>query len=356
MDFTASVFEEAAPGRNLFVGVDVAPGSLGALADTRVEYVIGGADDERLMSLIAESEVAVFHNTTTTIARFLATAPSSVLRVWSGWGGDYYGTAISSDAGLLGPATRHLVHSELRPTFWAGRAIHALRFGPQLRAAARAADVFSAPIPGDQAVFRRRFPQFQGVYSQLNYASVEDSISIGERRSLGADLLVGNSAAPTNNHLEVLQLLALQDLDGRRVLVPLSYGNQGYAQSVIREGRRLLGDSFVPITRMMPLSEYNELLWECGVVLTGAQRQAGLGNILRAVWQGAHLVLDRHNPVVDYLRDGGVPVTLLDDIPVSGLPVGPLSEADLAARRAFLNDNWGRARVLDNIRTLVDQK
>ena len=355
VEFTAAAFEEAAPGSNTFVGVDVATDQLRVPQTVRVEGVTSSsAGVKRLEALIAQSRIAVFHVVTPKIAGALASAPSSVLRVWSGWGGDYYGTTFDGSAGLLGPATRRLVNSARRPTHWAGRAVHTLRFGSALHAAARATDVFSAPVPEDLDVFRRRFPRFHGHYNQLNYVSVEDSLATGLDRAVGPDILVGNSAAPANNHLEVLELLARQDLSDRRVLVPLSYGDQRYAASIVSAGARLLGDRFVPITEFLPLDAYNELLADCGIVLMGSRRQMGLGNILRAIWQGAQLVLDRRNPIVGYLRERGVNVSLLDDVSAGGLPRKPLSTAQVAANRAFLDEYWGRATVIRNIKALID--
>lgn len=355
MEFTAAAFEEVAPGGNLFVGVDVAPNDLHVRQTAHVEGVTTDrAGMARLTELIVQSRIVIFHSVTPKVTRALASAPSNVLRVWSGWGWDYYGTTFNGSAGLLGPTTRRLVNRTLGPTAWVSRAIYTLRSGPVLHAAARATDVFSAPIPEDLSVFRRRFPEFHGRYSQLNYVSVEDSIATGLDRAVGSDILVGNSAAPANNHLEVLELLARQDLSDRRVLVPLSYGNQGYAASIISAGTKLLGDHFVPITEFLPLGTYNELLADCGIVLMGSRRQMALGNILRAVWQGAHLALDRQNPVVGYLRERGVNVMLLDEVPTVGLPREPLPTAQLTANRAFLDEYWGRATVIRNIKALID--
>lgn len=355
MEFTATAFEEVAPGDNVFVGVGVAPNELHVPRTARVEGVAADrAGMQRLAQLIAQSRIVIFHAVTHKVARALASAPPSVLRVWSGWGWDYYGTTFNGSRGLLGPTTRRLVNRTLGPTAGVSRAIYTLRFGPVLHAAARATDVFSAPIPDDLTVFRRRFPEFQGRYSQLNYVGLETSIATGVDRAPGPDILVGNSAAPANNNLEVLELLARQDLSGRRVLVPLSYGDPRHAASVMRAGSELLGERFVPITEFMPLGEYNEVLADCGIVVMGARRQMALGNILRAVWQGARVVLDRRNPIVSYLRRHGVDVVLLEDLATAGLPTEPLPMSQLAANRAFLSEYWGRATVIRNIKTLID--
>jgi hypothetical protein len=355
MGSTSAAFEEAAPGCNTFAGVDFAVDELDVPATARVEGVTGDrAGMKRLREMIAQSRITIFHSVTAKVAAAMSSAPPSVLRVWSGWGGDYYGSTFDSSAGLLGPATRRLVNSGLRPTYWAGQILNTLRYGPLLHAAARAADVFSAPIPEDLEVFRRRFPGFRGRYSQLNYVTVEDSIATGPDRSLGRDILLGNSASPTNNHLELFELLANEGLDGRRVLAPLSYGDPRHAAMIERAGRELLGDSFVPLTGFLPLEAYHELIANCGISMFGSRRQEAIGTILRALWQGAHLVLDRRNPVVRYLRDRGVSVMLLDEVASVGLPSQPPSAALVAANRAFLDQHWSRRAVVRNIRQLID--
>lgn len=354
METTGWAFETAAPGSNTFVavGFDPAPVSVPASAS-----VVGVAHDaaglKQLSSMIANSRVAIFHNVSPRIAGALGSAPASVLRVWSGWGGDYYGSTFDAYAGQLAPMTRKVVHGAVRPTFWIGRALRALRVGPVLRAAAGASDVFSAPVEEDLAVFQRRFPEFRGRYSQLNYVTVEDSIAKGGRRPLGDDILLGNSASPSNNHLDVLASLAAQNLGGRRVVTPLSYGDAEYAKVVVRRGRELLGEGFVPVTDFLPLDQYNELLAECGIVILGHRRQEGLGNVLRAIWQGAHLVLNGANPVGAHLRSRGVDVGLIEELAARGLPSGAVPDVQIEARERYLDANWSRHAVLRNVEALL---
>lgn len=355
INFIASVFEEVAPGDNTFAVVNVAPDKIHVPETARVESFSNSRESmEALSALIAKSRVAIFHSVTPGIAKTLASAPSSVLRVWSGWGGDYYGCAFDPDAGVLGASTRRLLNSTVRPTFYASRVVFAVRYGRRLRAAAHAADVFSAPVPADLEVFRSRFSGFSGRYSQLNYVSVEDTIASEVTQPLGLDILVGNSAAPANNHVEVFELLSRQDLSGRRVVVPLSYGNPFYAARVLRAGQEMLGGHFVPITEFLPLEAYNELLAQCGIVIMGSHRQMALGNILRAVWQGAQVVLDHRNPIFGYLRERGASAMLLEDIAAEGLPTEALSAKQVAANHAFLDEYWSRSAVIRNVRALID--
>jgi hypothetical protein len=347
-------FEQAAPARNTFVGFGVAEQDIHVPSTAEVVSLpIDANGRSRLDALVAASGIAIFHRVSLHVAPSLAAAPASTLRVWSGWGADYYGTAVDNSAGLLGPETRRLVRKPFRPIHAAYRVGRAIQLRQDLRKTAAATDVFSAPVPEDEAVFRHRFPTFRGRYGQLNYATVEDSVATGARTALGPDILLGNSAAASNNHVDVLRILADRGLEGRKVIVPLSYGDREYAARVAEAGRSLLGSDFIPLTDFLPLEKYNELLSQCGTVIMGHRRQQGIGNLLRAIWQGAAIVLDRRNPVAQHLRANGVAITFLDEVPQSGLPTSSISQAQAMARQQYLDREWSRRAVLRNVENLI---
>ncbi len=353
-EFVCSNFEEVAPGANIFVCVGFDPDRLPALTDVRVEAVPGGrAGHGPLNSLVAESDIAIFHSVTIKTAAALASVPNDVLRVWSGWGWDYYGSTSDPLKGQLGPLTRRWAKGETPVAKSPWKRALTVRSAQTLHAAARSADVFSAPIPEDFEVFRRRFRGFQGRYGQLNYLSVEDTLRVGPDQVTGSDILLGNSASATNNHFEVLGTLATTSLGDSRVIVPLSYGDPQYKAAVIDFGRELLGDKFFPLLEPLPLDQYHALMAGCRVVVMGHWRQQGVGNVLRAVWQGAHIVLDPRNPVSGYLRARGIAVYSLGDVDLAQLATEPAPASQVEAHREVLVEHWGRETVLRNIRDLI---
>jgi len=295
----------------------------------------------------------VFHSLNPFWSQLIRRAPASVMTVWSGWGGDYYGPITSRRWGLLGPRTAQFERSRFSVV---GKAVRWRRewiFTRTMGAAARSVDVFSAPIPEDLAVFTRRYRGFRGRYSQLNYASVEDTFATGSRTVSGDDILLGNSATLPNNHLDVLESLAELDLGGRRVIAPLSYGDASYGELVSRRGSDLLGASFVPLRDFLPLEEYRELIAGCGVVVMGHRRQQGIGNVAGAMWSGAHVFLDPANPLLSFFRSRGGVVGTLPELLRDGLPARRLDEASVSANRDVLQGFWGREVVIDNIRSLL---
>jgi len=355
LPFVASVFEEAAPSRNRFL--IYGDNHVSAPLAVRLKHIAGDdtdADVDRTLADVSGAAALIVHGMSTFSARVLARTPPSMLRVWSGWGGEYAGSALDPMSGLLGRATARLVHRGRGPVERLSAAHSARYVDRLLRAAARSTDVFSAPVPTDFAVFRRRFRGFAGRYHQLNYASVEDTYGTPPDRATGDDILVGNSATPENNHIELFQLLAEVGVGARRVVVPLSYGDAAYADDVVAVGRELLGDAIIAVRSYLPLEEYNELLARCGTVVMGHHRQQALGNVARAVWQGASLFLDRRSPILAYLRAQGISSRPLEELRRDGLP-SARNDADVIADRRIARKLWGRDVVVDNVRALIDE-
>ncbi len=355
--FVVSLFEEVRPGQNSFLvlsdstGID--PRSVGAAS---VEAIGTGPEgQERVRELLSETGLLIAHSMNTFSAEMFATAPSHVVRVWSGWGGDYYGNARDASAGLLGMRSRLLTMKSRDWRQWA-ESVYATRWLNELYStAAASAQYFSAPVPTDQPVFARRFPSFRGEYHQLHYASVENAYSLPPDRVRGDDILVGNSATPENNHLEVFAILRSVGVGSRRVIAPLSYGAPRYARDVEAAGRRSFGEQFVALREFMPLDEYSALLARCGTVIMGHRRQQGLGNIVRAVWQGAHVYLDNRNPISQYLRELGISVETLQSLRSRGLPEESRTDSEWLADRVVAQSVWGRAVALSSVRSLVER-
>lgn len=99
-------------------------------------------------------------------------------------------------------------------------------------------------------------------------------------------ILLGNSADPSNEHLEVLQKLAQFKDQNIKVITPLSYGNKEYAQQIILEGKKQLGGKFQPLTDFMPFDEYLKILAEVDVAIFNHKRQQAMGNTITLLGLG----------------------------------------------------------------------
>ncbi len=93
-------------------------------------------------------------------------------------------------------------------------------------------------------------------------------------------ILLGNSANPSNNHIEVLNELKKINSKDFGVIVPLSYGRiNSYVDVIIKKGKELLGDKFIPITEYIQSEDYFEILKQVDVAIFNHNRQQARGNI-----------------------------------------------------------------------------
>lgn len=93
-------------------------------------------------------------------------------------------------------------------------------------------------------------------------------------------ILLGNSADPTNNHIEALQKISCYKDHEIEVIAPLSYGKKEYSNSVILEGKKILGGKFRAITDFIPFPKYLELLSNVNIAVFNHNRQQAMGNTI----------------------------------------------------------------------------
>jgi dTDP-N-acetylfucosamine:lipid II N-acetylfucosaminyltransferase len=147
-------------------------------------------------------------------------------------------------------------------------------------------------IPGDVELVRKWYGA-QGEYHEcLMYLSnvidqqiLQDVENAGEVHS-GLNILIGNSADSSNNHIESLEKLLPYREQDVRVYVPLSYGDQAYASKVIEQGEAWFGHNFFPITSLMPFDQYLGLLSSMDIAIFNHKRQQAMGNTITLLGLG----------------------------------------------------------------------
>lgn len=314
---------------------------------------------------LAWCDCLVVHYAEGLAAIMMLRTPPRVTLVWSGWGADYYPLMQTGEQALLADDTRKLV-SGMRAG-WGCRAIAAtakrlldaakwrVLERPLLLAASGRADFFSAPIPDDFHLLRNALgDRFRARYLQLSYGTVEETFKPGPESVTGRNILLGNSATPSNNHAEILKLLATHDLGDRRVVVPLSYGDPVYRDAIVSLGKELLGERFQPVLEFLPLPDYNALIARCSAAIMNHRRQQGLGNAGAMLYKGARVFFDENSVAYRFFKSRGAYVesTSLLAEPAPSL-FEPLPEDQRLRNRAILEGLWGHDVVMENARTFL---
>ncbi|MDD2509394.1 MAG: TDP-N-acetylfucosamine:lipid II N-acetylfucosaminyltransferase [Aliarcobacter sp.] len=132
------------------------------------------------------------------------------------------------------------------------------------------------------------------------------------------NIQLGNSADPSNNHIDVLSKLIKYKDENIKIFTPLSYGDQVYAQDVIKKGKELFGDKFVALTEFMPFEKYLEFLGQIDIAIFAHKRQQAMGNTITLLGLGKKV----------YMRSDITPWQLFDSLDVKVYDVANI-EIDL---------------------------
>jgi dTDP-N-acetylfucosamine:lipid II N-acetylfucosaminyltransferase len=310
----------------------------------------------------------------------LAKVPRHVPIVWFGWGRDYY-HLICGRHHLFRPCTLDFLRRSRRDQPRLSRAEQLLMVVERTagQRAASAGDrlhqfwqqlrdpicndrrllsrvrYFVPVISDDWDLIEARHTWFKPEVIQWNYPCLEEVIEQVDEcgGTSGDNVMLGNSATPENNHLDVLPELSPLMQNGGRILCPLSYGDAAYGDMVAGEGHRLYGSRFTAIREFLPLIDYLAILRSCSTVVMPHLRQQAMGNIFMMLYAGAHVVMDSRNPAFRFLRRMGLPVAELSDLRT------PLRKrataAQLSSVRRVLRDNFGRAACLKRTAVLLSQ-
>lgn len=159
----------------------------------------------------------------------------------------------------------------------------------------------------------------------------------------GLNVLVGNSADPSNNHLEVLKTLLPYKDKNINIYVPLSYGDEAHAKMVMEQGEKWFGDTFFPLTTFMKFEKYIGFLKSIDVAVFNHKRQQAMGNTITLLGLGATVYM--RNDVSQWHLFKGLNIKIFD-----------LSDFDMSVMRCEDVEN-NKLEVLRffNRKKLVDQ-
>ena len=169
----------------------------------------------------------------------------------------------------------------------------------------------------------------QQIKGELFWSAVPKrySASVFSCFPVAQNILVGNSATPTNNHIDVLSILKNMPKAGT-IIVPMSYGNGLYRDFV----KSYINNSFdVDAVRVldtfMPLDEYNTLVKTCSHAIFGNMRQQAVGNIHLCLKSGVKVFFYKDSILYKQFKElcGFYVYTIEDDLNEEELST-PLSE------------------------------
>ncbi|MDQ7985757.1 TDP-N-acetylfucosamine:lipid II N-acetylfucosaminyltransferase [Pseudomonas sp. G34] len=165
----------------------------------------------------------------------------------------------------------------------------------------------------------------------------------------GINIQIGNSADSSNNHLEILEMLAPFCGEDIAIYAPLSYGNEEYARSVIRAGKEKFGDKFKPLTEFMPVDQYLEFLGRVDIAIFNHRRQQAMGNIITLLGLGKKV----------YMRSDITPWSMFKKIGVkvydiSGLELVAMDDYFAKSNSAMIESVFSKEKMVHQLKKIFE--
>lgn len=361
------IFEKTFPGSNIFLIVK--PPS-----NPPLKYV----KEEKNFEMIVQSknsidwildkskgfDVMVFHGYDQLKAQLFLKDQNKKKYLWLLWGAEVYNESLLNNS-FLGKKTEILSTNLLKLGFKARvvenlkniyRTIRYRGFSDNVQVNISEA-IYNTPNMGilyseefdyfkENNVFKSDTNYIPFTYYPLEFIFKDISLKIK-----GDNILLGNSASFTNNHLEAIDMLSSIDLGNRKVYIPLSYGNARYAKLVIDYGNKKLHNNIKPLEGFLPLQTYNELVANCGIVIMNHYRQQAVGNILASLYLGAKLFLN-DTTVYQYLKRIGCFVYLIEeDLKLNGASaLNLLTQEQIIHNRQVLKNEISTENIVLRLR------
>lgn len=314
---------------------------------------------EETMAVVNTYDLIVVHFLDAKYDRLLQNSALKPKILWIGWGGDYYWLVDTlADFHLYKPMTRKLVSKIMgnRLLYFFSKKINRIRRKQRLQLINNSIAYFAPVLPDDYQLIRKSHPSFKPQYIQWNYGNLEQNYIKGyeDFTVTGNDILLGNSATATNNHLDVFKELAKIQLGGHTIILPLNYGNLQYGKIIREKARQLFLQQACVLSEFMPYHDYMKLLQNCGNVVMGHIRQQALGNIVAMLYVGAKLYFYKESVTYAFFKNQGFTVFTFEELRQNPkLLELPLGQDVVTYHRQKLMSIWGKEQNSINTQKVI---
>ncbi|HQS71850.1 MAG TPA: TDP-N-acetylfucosamine:lipid II N-acetylfucosaminyltransferase [Sulfurovum sp.] len=307
---------------------------------------------------LASYSAVVFHSLSSIpLKRLVMKVSLDVKFVWLGWGGDYYETIPQLKRTLYEQQTLKLMSSLTSLKEKVKKAIKALipNYDIEVEEIYKRVNYFGPVLYDEYKLLEEIFAPVHTKYIPFSYGQLENDLTQGiEYLEInGENILLGNSATFSNNHLEIIELLKNLDLGDRKVIVPLNYGNKEYAREIISFGNNKIKNNFYPLSEFMDKEKYHKLLSGCSICIMNHKRQQSLGNIVSVLYLGSKLFLNKENIVYRFLKREGAVIFSIEDLNTKSISV-KLTKNEIELNRSILMKHWSEEVVNEKYRSFVN--
>ncbi len=196
-------------------------------------------------------------------------------------------------------------------------------------------------VKGDYSLAKRWYGLDAEYHECFMYPSnLYKHINIQSKPHEGINIQVGNSADPSNNHLEIFEHLSQFKSQPIKLFTPLSYGDQNHAKEVIKTGQEMFGDQFVALTEFMPYEDYLKFLSDIDIAVFAHNRQQAMGNTISLIGLGKKIFMKPNISSWDLFTEIGLKVYDINTLDLDRLTEAQKSHNQMAVRTYFSEENY----------------
>ena len=203
-------------------------------------------------------------------------------------------------------------------------------------------------VQGDVELARKWYGAIGQYHECFMYTSnIYRDYAIKEQPHAVVNIQIGNSADPSNNHLEILENLKSFRDQNITIYAPLSYGDQANAKTVIAAGKAIFGDKFKPMTDFIPFEQYLEFLGKIDIAVFAHKRQQGMGNTITLLGLGKKV----------YMRSDVTPRATFDGMGVKifdfpNIDLMPINKETINKNIAQIKKNFSEKKLTDQLKSI----
>lgn len=369
-DCVIGVFNRLHQNKNTYIVISENKGLVYVKQKEQVTHL--HPNDDKILTLCNQSSAVIVHLMNQDKAFWVAKIKKEVTILWYCWGIDFYnlGEFESSNFSIYEPLTKKSFDQIYYNTFLK-KIKHQLSFVrfiyfwlkknfsifyKTLDKAFNRIDFVSSVIPSEFKLIQKTLPLKKNVhYLNFRYGSMEMLLGVFYKKEfeLGTKILLGNSCAFTNNHLDVFAHLKKLHVTSQ-IICPLSYGNFYNGEIIEKKGNDLFTSNFEALKNYLPLEEYVKITTSCCVMIMNHRRQESVGNVLLGLYLGMRVFLNSKSPVYHYFKAQGI--ILFDfyvDFKNTPTCLSPLATNERNQNRAILEKLWGKEVVEQQILTVI---
>lgn len=164
------------------------------------------------------------------------------------------------------------------------------------------------------------------------------------------NILLGNSGAETNNHVDVLKILSTINLEDRKIIIPVSYSsNKNYITFLKQKVKELkIEDRIIYIEKFIPYENYVTILNTCEFAFFGHIRQQAIGNIYIMLRNRCRIFLYKDSFAYKQFIKDGYKIDTIEGLNNDSLK--PLNQSDIMNNLSLLKTRTDYTQYIQTLK------